>query len=322
MFAKRIKMIIIVILFFSCFRLVQAEEGGIVISPYVIDEKAKASEQIERMIKIKNNTEFKVDLYPMVNDVSSEGGKQEFIDPGKLDKSTSLARWIRIQRGAIQLMPGEETEMPFKIEVNASAVPGKRYAIVSFPAGANTEVAAENLKKNNTTSLLINLEIEDVSVEKAQLITFEAERTTFFKWPVKFNASLKNTGTVDLAPKGTISIFNRRGQYLEKIDVNPENINILSGETKDFYITWDKNRGIGKFKAKLELEYGDKEKHDLADTVYFWILPLPFVLFFIGGLFISVSVLVYYLFRRTYIHHQHKHEDEEEDVVINLRKLE
>lgn len=312
----------IFLIFFSFgFFTVHAEEGAITISPYVIDEKAKASEQIERLIKIKNNTSHKVDLYPMVNDVSSEGGKQEFIEPGKLDKSTSLARWIRIQRGSIQLMPGEETEVPFKIEVNTSAVPGKRYAIVSFPEGSNTEVAAENLKKNNTTSLLINIEIEDVSIEKAQLISFKSDKNTFFKWPINLNLSLKNTGTVDLVPKGIISIYNRRDQYLEKIEVNPKGEKVLPEEIKNFLISWDKNRGIGKFKAKLEIEYGNKDVRDLADTVYFWILPLPFVLIFIGGLFVSVSLLIYYLFRRTYIHHQHKDdgETEEDNIVINLR---
>lgn len=316
------KLSAIIIFFFSFVLIAQAEEETVIINPCVIDEKAKASEQVERMIKIKNNTADKVDLYPMVNDVSMENGKQDFLEPGKLDKSISLARWIRIQRGVIQLMPGQETKVPLKIEINASAVPGKRYAIVSFPNGSNTAVAAENLKNKATPSLLINLEIEDVSVEKAQLLSFKAEKNNFFKWPVIFSLSIKNIGTVDLIPKGTLSIYNRRDQYLEKIDVNAENEKIAPEELKDLQISWNKNKGIGKYKAKLELEYGNKYKRDLADTVYFWILPLWFVIIFISGLFLSVSILIYYLFKRTYVeHHQAEDEDGEDDaVVINLRK--
>jgi len=299
---------------------VQAE-SGLEISPQIIDAKAKASEKIERLIKIKNNTEYKVSIYPIVNDLSMSEGKQEFLDPSSLDKTTSLARWIRIKRAAIQIMPGEDVEVPFSVEINRSAAPGKRYAVIFFPSGSNRPLAEAKIDKENVPQIMINVEIEDETVEKAQLINFSSLAKTYFTWPIKFSVELKNIGNVSLKPEGQALIYNRRGQYLDSLKFNETGENIESGEQKKIYLNWDAKKGIGKFKAKLELEYGEKNKRDLSDTIYFWILPIPFVLFFVGGLFLITAFLAVYLFRKTYRAHHHasEHKPIQEDGVLDLK---
>ncbi|MCK4539738.1 hypothetical protein KAU09_01125 [Candidatus Parcubacteria bacterium] len=291
------------------------------ISPRIIDEKAKASEKIERTIKLKNNTGYKMDIYPVVNDLSMSDGKQEFLDPSKLDKSLSLARWIRIKRAAIQIMPGEETEVPFSVEINQSAVPGKRYAVVSFPNASNRPLAEAKIDKENVPQIMINVEIEDETVEKAQLINFSALAKTHFVWPIKFSVELKNIGNVSFKPEGQVLIYNRREQYLDSLKFNDAGESIEAGGQKKIYLDWNAKKGIGKFKAKLELEYGEKYRRDLQDTIYFWILPIPFLLFSIGGLFLATVFLIIYLFKKTYRarHHASKHKQVQEDGVLDLK---
>ncbi|MCK5510574.1 hypothetical protein KAI65_03475 [Candidatus Parcubacteria bacterium] len=318
------KLLIILFIFSLFFAAVfeQARaDGGLEISPLIIDEKAKASEIIERIIKIKNNTEHKVSIYPTVNDLSMSEGKQEFLNPSSLDKTISLARWIRIKRAATQIMPGEEMEVPFSIEINQSAVPGKRYAIIFFPSASNRPLAEAKIDKENVPQIMVNVEIEDETVEKIQLINFSALAKTYFTWPIKFSVELKNIGNIALKPEGQVLIYNRREQYLDSLKFNEMSESIEAGEQKKIYLDWNAKKGIGKFKAKLELEYGEKDRRDLADTVYFWILPIPFVLFFVGGLFLITAFLVIYLFRKTYSarHHAYKHKPIQEDGVLDLK---
>ena len=318
---KLLIILFIFLLFFSVdFKQVRAA-NELEISPLIIDAKAKASEKIERIIKIKNNTEHKVSIYPTVNDLLMNEGKQEFISPSKLDKAVSLARWIRIKRAATQLMPGEETEVPFSIEINKSAKPGKRYAVVFFPNASNRTLAEAKIDKENVPQIMINVEIEDETVEKIQLIGFNTLSKTYFTWPIKFLVELKNIGNVALKPKGQMIIYNRRGQYLDNLKFNEAGESIEAGERKKIYLNWNAQNGIGKFKAKLELEYGEKNKRDLSDTIYFWILPIPFVLFFAGGLFLITVFLVVYLFRKTYNTHHHPsaRNTAQDDGVLDLK---
>ena len=319
---RKLLIILFIFLIFFAMDFKQAKAASeLEISPQIIDAKAKASEKIERMIKIKNNTEHKVSIYPTVNDLLMNEGKQEFISPSDLDKTVSLARWIRIKRAATQLMPGEETEIPFSIEINKSAAPGKRYAVIFFPNASNRPLAEAKIDKENVPQIMVNVEIEDETVEKIQLIGFNTLAKTYFIWPIKFSVELKNIGNVALKPEGQMIIYNRREQYLDSLKFNEIGESIEAGEQKKIYLDWNAKNGIGKFKAKLELEYGEKNKRDLSDTIYFWILPIPFVLFFAGGLFLITVFLVIYLFRRTYHAHHHlsARETVQDDGTLDLK---
>jgi uncharacterized membrane protein len=130
----------LIILSFSFSSFANAKDE-IVITPTIIDQKVKARDILEFSVKIMNNTGSKVDLYPIVNDISVKEGKQEFIEPSLLDKSTSLARWIQISRGVIELWPGQTKEIPFSIHVNLNAKPGKYYAVIIFAQGSTRHEA-------------------------------------------------------------------------------------------------------------------------------------------------------------------------------------
>jgi hypothetical protein len=109
MFIKKFLLLICVFALSGYFLSVEkifAQESGVQIFPHIIDEKAKANDIIKYDIKLTNNTGRKVGLYPVVNDITSDGGLQEFTSPNKLDKQASLARWISISRGVVNIEPG------------------------------------------------------------------------------------------------------------------------------------------------------------------------------------------------------------------------
>ena len=119
-----------------------AQEGAVIdVVPHIIDEKAKARDILEHELSFTNNSDRKQVLYPLLNDLSEIDGRQENISPGKLDKATSLVRWMKIKRGALELLPGETKTLSLEIDIDESAIPGKYHASIIFSPGTNIDIA-------------------------------------------------------------------------------------------------------------------------------------------------------------------------------------
>lgn len=278
----------------------QQVDHGISISHHVIDEQVKARDILKYNIEIVNNSEHKVTIYAMVNDVSMTEGRQEFISPTKLDRTTSVARWIKFKRGVIDLWPGEKEVVPLEIDVSYDAVPGKRYAAITFPDGPHRQGAESNMQSKSFPELMINLEVVEEIIERAQTQSFKTSRDIFLSFPVEFSVNIVNNGNRAIIPQGSIYIYNRQGQEVMQLPVNENKEAIDVEHNKDFVIAWSEGKGFGKYKARLEVEYGQEDKRDIQDTIYFWILPLPMLLIFGGGLLIATILLVFIIFRKTY----------------------
>jgi len=298
------KILIIIIFLFISFPVLAQDSTVIDVSPNIIDEKVKARDIKEYTVTLKNLGERRIDIYPVVNDYLENEGKQEFLDPGNADRSTSLANWISIKRGVIELGSGEEREVSLDIKVDPSAVPGKRHAVIAFPHGSNRPIAEKNMLSVSTASLILNFEVEEEIIEKTQVKNFKTDKNIYFSFPVNFNLEIDNFGNREIVPTGSIYIYNRRGQEIDSVVINPEKSGVLAGESKLLENEWNTDRGPGKYKARLEAEYGTEEKRDLQDTIYFWVLPLKFLLIFSIGLIILLVLVVTFLFRKTY-HHSH-----------------
>ena len=272
-------------------------QGEIAVSPTIIDQKAEARDILELSVKITNNTSSKVNLYPIVNDISITEGRQEFLEPSLLDKSTSLARWIQISRGVIELRPGEAKEIPFSVHVNLNAKPGKYYAVITFAQGSTRVEAEAKALKLNQPQVLLNIEVEEHIVERAQIQKFQTEKNFFLNFPVKFLLGIENTGNREIKPVGSIHIYNRRGEEVGSVDVNRDLAAIVPQAYNLFENLWQSKKGFGQYKAVLAAEYGNEEKRDLQDTIYFWVLPWQFLIFFGGGLIALIILLSWLIFK-------------------------
>lgn len=289
---KKIFFFLLILFQLSPGLVIGAEDKSVSLDPYIIDQKVKARDIIEENIKIKNNTDNKLTLYAIVNDVTPEGGTQEFINPSDLDKSSSLARWIEIQRGVIEINAKQEVSIPLRIKVSMYAVPGKRYATIAFSNSANRYDAEATAKTTDLPKLNINLEVADETVEKAELTTFRPEQTIFFQQPASLYLEIKNIGNRESTPTGTIRIYDRRGVEKDSININPEQTKVATNDNYIFRTNWTDKNGLGKYKAKLEVEYGTGATRDLQDVVYFWILPWKYLVGFIVVFLILFILLV------------------------------
>lgn len=293
----------------------EAESGDIVVTPQIIDEKAMAGDILEYEVKIKNNGSAKADIYAMVNDISEKDGEIDYGDPGELDRDKSITTWLEFKRGVIELLPGTEMTLPLKIDVGSSAKPGQRYARIAFPVGSNKPLAEAGMAEKTYSQLQINIEVVENIIEKSQISGFSVTKKVFLFSPISFLVRLDNNGNRPIVPEGYLYLYNRRGEEVAKIDANPDKASIEPEKSWEQAIDWQEVSGLGKFKAKLEIEYGEKDKRDLQDTLFFWYFPWKFLaLVFVATFFFLVGMIVL-IFRRTYIRHQ-----PESQVPIPVKK--
>lgn len=281
---------------------VWADNSEIIVTPSIIDEQAEIRDILEYGIKIKNTTQAKVELYPFVNDLKKIEGEQPFVDPGDLDKTVSLARWIEVKRAVIELMPGEEKTVAVKININPAAVPGMYFAVISFGRGPNRDAAEQNRRATNQPEVLINIEVKEHVVEKAESGLFSTERNININHRVNFLFSVKNIGTAAIKPSGSIIIYNRRGAEIAELPVNEEQAAIEPQATQPFKLAWAGGKKSGQYRALLKLEYGDSRK-DINDTIYFWLLPWELLAIF-SLLILAVMISFWLLIRHNRRQHQ------------------
>lgn len=262
--------------------------GVVTGTPVIIDAKAKARDILKEHVVIKNQSNRRVSVYAFVNNVTSGvgGGVQDFTDWSSADPATSLANWISVTRGVIELSPGEERSIDLLIEVNLNARPGSYHASVSFSEGASRVEAQAGLSRAATT--MINVEVSEEVVELMQIRRFVSSDPFYAGGNTAFIYEIENIGNKPMSPRGEILIYDRRGKEVGSVRVNTEGTVIPPGETVSMTTQWEGAAGLGRYKAYLAATYGASRPSNLTDTAYFFILPWKMLL----ALFTALSLVV------------------------------
>lgn len=265
------------------------------ITPVLIDLKGKSRDIFKETITLTNNTDHKMELYPSVNNVLAADGQQQFTTAHDVaEQSGSLANWIELSRGVIELAPGEKRVVDFIIRIDLRANPGVYHAAISFAEGW----ARPDAKTNPPAGpVMINLEVESDVREVMQLNKFSSDNMVFTGDDVLFNYQLQNIGNQELQPTGEIRIYDRRGTEVAAVDVNREGKTVSPDQTAQLASVWSAAKGFGKFKAMLTVNYGKGQTAAVQDTVYFWIIPWKQLLMILSGVLAAVVILMVYFHR-------------------------
>ena len=265
------------------------------VTPVVVDDKAKARDILKRSITIQNTSNRKLNLYPSVNDVHPEDGKAPFVSAQSADdRADSLANWIELARGVVELGPGEERTLPFVVRVSPNAVPGTYHAMITLGEGGDRGSAEASTPLANVT---VNVEVQEDSKEFLQLNTFKTDTLFFSGDDVLFNYQLENIGNQALQPKGEVRIYNRKGEEVASIQVNPDGKTFGPDQQIQLASVWSAASGFGKYKAFLNIDYGANQPASVQDTVFFWIVPWQQLIGMIIASLIAVIFLALYFHR-------------------------
>lgn len=260
------------------------------VTPVVIDQKGQARDIIELSVTLKNISNRKLTLYPSVNDVHPETGEQTFISAQNADDlEASLARWMELSRGVIDMGPGEEKIVPFVIRINQNAAPGLYHAIISFSNGSNRGAAEA---AGDLATATVNLEVQADIKEIMQLNKFTTDNVVFSGDDVLFNYQLQNIGNQDLRPKGEIRIYDRKGQEIASVEVNGDGKSVSPDQIAQLASVWNGAEGFGRFKAMLTVDYGTAQTASVQDSIFFWVIPWKQLLALTVVTLIAIIVLV------------------------------
>ena len=274
------------------------------ITPAVIDEKAKPRDILHESITLTNTTDHLLNLFPSVYDVSTVNG-QEIYSYAKdaSDLAASLANWMEISRGAIELSPGQSKVIPLTIRVNLNARPGQYHAQISFSEGSTLDDARS---RRSLTAASINLEIQADIKEIMQLGSFSSDNIVLAGDDVVFKYKLQNIGNQELQPTGDIRIYNRKGEEVASVDVNKAGKLISPDKETQLASVWSGASGFGKFKALLTINYGKGQSASVQDTVFFWIIPWKQLLGLIAASLIAIAFFALHFHRWFEERHLHK----------------
>jgi hypothetical protein len=274
------------------------------ISPLVVDEKLKARESYSSTITLTNNSSVRMNLYASVNNVrvGPDGGVETFTAEG--NRRDSLANWIEISRGVIQLNAGETKEIDFSINAGPRVEPGRYHALVFFSPGSNRAEAESRVTRDG--AVMMNLEIEEDIIELLQMKRFSPVQNFFTDGEARFIYVLENTGNRAVTPTGEMIIYNRRGAEVGAVGLESDRA-VQPGEEESFEVSW---KGSGsRYRAHLSVEYGSRDKKTITDSVYFTIFPLIQVLALFAVMLVLIVLFVYYWHNRQVKRHK-QHVDE------------
>jgi len=253
-------------------------EERIMVSPAVFDEIGKERDTFSFDATIKNNTDSGIRFYPLVVDIRPDQGRLDF-DEDDLDSEESLASWIRVDRQRKSLGAGEEKDISVSIEIERGAVPDQYHAAIVFALGSTRPDAKENALELVQPEILINLEVREHLVERAQIKGFKNLNTVLP--PAELALEIENIGNTGVRPTGVIAIYDQGGREVKTMEINPEGGEIPEEEVETFINEWDE--GFGRYKAVLMTEYGRETDRELWDVIFFWVIPWQFLLIFILG---------------------------------------
>ncbi len=241
------------------------------VTPVVIDEKAKPRDILKKVILVKNISNRKLDLYPSVNNVNPDKGTEGFTTANNSDAlSNSLANWIELSRGVIEIEPGEQKAVSFIVRINFNAIPDSYHALITLTEG---ETRAEADKRPPLATITVNVEVQDDIKELLQLKGFTTETFFLSGDDVLFNYELQNIGNQNLEPRGEIHIYDRKGSEVATLEVNRERKNVSPDQASQLASIWTAVDGFGRYKALLTVDYGSAQAASVGDTVFFWIIP-------------------------------------------------
>ena len=309
------KRFILVIILLGGILLAQ-EVFALTISPPVMELESNPGQKIDEIIKLFNETDSQIVVYPTLANFKAVGeeGQPSFLEPTEIT-DYSLAAWIEIDKGPIQLAEDERKEIPFTIDVPLGAEPGGHYGAIFF--GSQPPHLAEErtvIGVAGQIGSLVLLKVAGDIKEEGQLLEFgikDGEKYFTFL-PVDFYWRFENLGTVHLKPQGEILIKNIFGRTSDTVPANWVEVggNVLPGSLRRFEASWLKtplvsapqgfferlkaekdNFALGRYEGDLVLEYGTGGKIAQASLI-FWVFPWHLILVSVLGAALFIYLII------------------------------
>lgn len=257
---------------------------AVTVGPAKIEYSADPGSVISGKLFLMNETGQAQTFYPGFEKFIEVNGEKRFL-PGE---ESELAKWFETV-DSVALAPGEQSNVPFSINLPQNAPPGGHFAVIWWSTAPPDGQGAKIVTR---AGILVYLRVSGEIKESAEVSAFSAAK--FHNWlPVNFTLIFKNTGNVHLKPTGEIKIKNIFGATKAVLSPNPNALQVLPQSEKNFNLTWDSEKwsgfAFGPYSAELNLIYGE-EKKEINKNIRFFIIPWKISLIAILILIIIIFV--------------------------------
>lgn len=290
----------IIFSYFFDLSYVRAEGQMLSVTPPLIQIDAQKGELWPSTLKVVNGNPYPLTVYTQVVNFQAygEAGQGRFLPILEDQKEhATLAHWIHIDPGPHVIPPEQTAELSYFVEIPKDAPPGGHYAAIFVSTEPDDSKEKLALKTSQAITSLVFLRIEGDVDEKGQVREFSPIDSFLQKPEVDFSLRFENKGNVHLQPRGAITIYNMWGVERGTIPINYQSAygNVLPQSIRDFRFTWKSDfqlSDIGRYKAIVNLSFGENGMQSETATTYFWVVPLKGTLITLSILFGSILLIV------------------------------
>ncbi len=325
-FMNRIKIALFVTLLY-CLQLsivpIVMAANQFTVSPLLLDHTTEGRDIITETITLRNLEDRNTRVYASVHEiVLGEGSEiKEFVPASMSDGRTSITSWIEISRARIELPPLGEYQIPLTVRIHPNTEPGTYHAFIGFASGSKRDEIEQTILKGLGTGVILKITIDDNRREQLQIVSYITDRLVVRPdGDNKLSYTLQNNGDITLTPKGEVIIYNNRGVEVASVPLNKQIESLAPGEIREFSEPLPFFASLGKHKAYLAIEYGDKQTATVFDTAFYYSLPWYYVGSILVLLLLMFVVLVL-LIRRYSRHTSNLGSDSVHDVPLFVRDV-
>lgn len=268
--------------------------------PSIVDIEGQRREEFRFDLSVTNQGPGVANAYPVVAEIDPDTGALS-VRGTPAGAGRYASSWIRMQRDNLYLRAGQTKTVPVMVQLNVNAEPGVYHAVILF-VDADSPEEAVTLADQQVARTMVNVAVQEDAVERLNLISFLTPQRLLFGFPSVLQATIMNGGNRALAPFGRIRILNRDDEEVGAVPFNAEEVTVPEDGEATISTTWEGNGGFGRYKAVLEMRYGNVTDSTVVDSTYFWVVPIWLIVALVGTALVLVLGLTHIVHRRT-VHH-------------------
>lgn len=283
---------------------------ALTISPPAFDYVLNPGDTIRDVIKLSNETDYPITIYPEVyNFTHTEGdetkGTPSFYKKDEVKNGFELGPWISVSNAPITLPGGGRSSLDFSINVPKDGAPGSHFGSIVLRSSPDELGAGPVVSLVGGTGVLMLVRVEGMVDDTMGVTGFGSTKSVYTSLPVDFQTRLENRGNIHLRPTGEIRITNILGQRVSSLPVNNDSRSVLPNSARRFENSWTRgqtsagasefikqwsNFAFGRYQATLVLNYGVNQKIVTAHCV-FWVIPWMVLSIIVGGFVLLILAL-------------------------------
>ena len=222
-----------------------------------------------------------------------------------------IGSWVKLAANEFELPPNTEKLVPFTVTIPKDADVGDH-------AGGIVMQEVEGAEKGKVLSGTGVKIVTRVGVRMYETVPGEVKKDfeiSRFEWRTEpkitksfikdfldinrktmFIIGLKNKGNVKISPKAKVEVFNMLRQKTADVPEGEIGVIFPRGENKESFLVWDKAPFLGRYKAKLSVNFLEEGVGTGTKEVIIWAFPYRIfvILVFLFVFFILGRLIVQY----------------------------